>query len=83
MQQHIHIQIARLVTMFSKKEQKQWDFIKWLPHSFDENENQDIWQMMYLMRQLWIKKVDEELKGRKPQKDQSEKENENIPFIYL
>ncbi len=28
------------------------------------------------------KKVDEELKGRKPQKDQSEKKNENIPF-YL
>ena len=27
---------VRLVTMFSKKEQKQWDFIKWLPHSFDE-----------------------------------------------
>ena len=26
----------KIVTVFSKKEQKQWDFVKWLPHSFDE-----------------------------------------------
>lgn len=73
---------VRLVTMFSKKEQKQWDFIKWLPHSFDEKRESRYMANDVFNAAALDKKVDEELKGRKPQKDQSEKKNENIPF-YL
>ena len=68
--------------MFSKKEQKQWDFIKWLPHSFDEKRESRYMANDVFNAAALDKKVDEELKGRKPQKDQSEKKNENIPF-YL
>lgn len=70
----------KIVTVFSKKEQKQWDFVKWLPHSFDEAREfryiaNDVFNMSVLDKFLV-----EELKNRF--NSNNEKDNHSKPF-YL
>ena len=77
---------VKLVSLFPKKENEQWSFVKWLPHSYSENR-----QYRYVANDVFNassleKIIDEELKGRKQgnkqENDDSEKTKANNTF-YL
>jgi len=67
----------KIVTLFSKKEAKEWEFAKWIPHAFSDSR-----EMRYVANDVFKtatieKVVDEELKSRK----QIDKEEENTPKV--
>lgn len=74
---------VKFVTLFSKKEAKEWEFIKWLPHSFSDNR-----EIRYMANDVFAaasldKIIDEELKNRKNSgTDNDDKKTDRLPF-YL
>ena len=75
---------VKLVTLFSKEEAAEWEFVKWLPHSFnDSREFRYVANTMFSASTL-DKTVDEELKERKAS-DENEfgKEKKQKTPFYL
>lgn len=76
---------VKLVTLFSKREAKDWEFVKWLPHSFNDTRefryvSNDVFNAAALEKTL-----DAELKDRKrtDDADQSDsRKKDSLPF-YL
>lgn len=73
----------KIVTMFPKRESKEWEFVKWLPHSFNDSR-----EIRYVANDVFNastleKIIDEELKDRKNRDENGdEKKSRKLPF-YL
>ena len=75
---------VKLVTLFDKKEAKEWEFVKWLPHSFNDSRDFRYVANTMFSASTLDKVIDEELKERKQVKDgiSEDKETAKTPF-YL
>lgn len=75
---------VKVVSLFSKREAREWEFVKWLPHSFNDSR-----EMRYVANDVFKaatleKTIDEELKNRKYiDKESSRKENKLPFYLFL
>ncbi len=75
---------VKLVTLFDKKEAKEWEFVRWLPHSFNDSRDFRYVANTMFSASTLDKVIDEELKERKQVKDgySEDKKTTKTPF-YL
>ena len=75
---------VKLVTLFSKKETSSWEFVKWLPHSFNDSRDFRYVANTMFSASTLDKTIDEELKERKnsDNNDFRQEKKQKTPF-YL
>ena len=75
---------VKLVTLFSKEEASSWEFVKWLPHSFNDSRDFRYVANTMFSASTLDKTIDEELKERKNTSDNDfgQEKKQKTPF-YL
>ncbi len=82
---HYSYDELRMVFVFNENESRDWDWVRWLPHVWDESHSQRyVINSQFSVKEL-LKPIEEELRSRKPAENQAfnmMSEDSNVPF-YL